>query len=374
MKNKLGSSSHQLTAAALMTALGLVLPYATAHMFGVPGTVLLPMHLPILLCGLLCGPKYGVLCAIVTPVISSVLTGMPPAYPMLPIMLATLIGFALVGGLAYRHFRLPIYPSLILAMICGWGFYALAFQALFLAGGGNLRALTVTAALAAGVPGIIAQLLLVPFLVKRLEKYLRIPKALPVEKSGQVITTVQTIQKDEEKLSLIETKIETNKLAEEKRGADMDEKARILGVEPELLAEACKMIKAEGTSCVMIKEGSIIHTADGRGVAPLLAIYEKEREKLAASCVVDRIIGKAAAMILVLGGAKSVYGEIMSKAAREYLESRDIPCQYGLCVDVITGRSGTGICPIESSVLSIDDPAEGFEALTKRLAELRKAM
>ncbi len=368
MKNKLGSSSHQLTAAALMTALGLVLPYATAHMFGVPGTVLLPMHLPILLCGLLCGPKYGVLCAIVTPVISSVLTGMPPAYPMLPIMLATLIGFALVGGLAYRHFRLPIYPSLLLAMICGWGLYALAFQALFLAGGGNLRALTVTAALAAGVPGIIAQLLLVPFLVKRLEKYLRTSKALPAEKNGQVITTAQTVQKDTEKLSLMET----NKLAEEKRGADMDEKARILGVEPELLTEACKMIKEEGTSCVIIKEGSIVYTADGRGVAPLLTIYEKE--KLAASCVVDRIIGKAAAMILVLGGAKSVYGEIMSKAAREYLEARDIPCQYGLCVDVITGRTGTGICPIESSVLSIDDPAEGFEALTKRLAELRKAM
>lgn len=180
MKNKLRSSSHQLTAAALMTALGLVLPYATAHMFGVPGTILLPMHLPILLCGLLCGPKYGVLCAIVTPVISSVLTGMPPAYPMLPIMLATLIGFGLVGGLAYHHFRLPIYPALILAMVCGWGLYAVTFHALFLTGGGNLRALTVTAALAAGLPGIVTQLLLVPFLVKRLEKYLIAPKGVAV--------------------------------------------------------------------------------------------------------------------------------------------------------------------------------------------------
>ncbi len=367
MKNNLGSSSRQLTAAALMTALGLVLPYATSHMFGVPGTVLLPMHLPILLCGLLCGPKYGVLCAIVTPVVSSVLTGMPPAYPMLPIMLATLIGFGLVGGLTYRHFRLPLYPSLILAMICGWGLYALTFQALFLAGGGNLRALTATGALAAGLPGIVAQLLLVPFLVKRLEKHFGTAIVLPAENNDKAI---QAIQKDKEKLSLMEN----NKLAEEKRGTAMDEKAKTLGVAPELLAEAWNMIKSEGTSCVIIKEGSIIHTADGRGVAPLLAIYEKEREKLAASCVVDRIIGKAAAMILVLGGIQSVYGEVMSKAAREYLEARGIPCQYGLCVDVITGRTGTGICPIESSVLEIDDPAEGLEALTQRLAELRKAM
>lgn len=154
----------------------------------------------------------------------------------------------------------------------------------------------------------------------------------------------------------------------------MNERAKILGVKPELLKEACEMLKKEGTSCVIIKDGGIVHTADGRGVAPLLAVYEKGREKLKAGCVVDRIIGKAAAMILVLGGVKSVYGEIMSSAARAYLEARDIPCQYGLCVNAITGRTGTGICPIESSVLSIDDPVEGFEALTKKLAEIRKAM
>jgi len=137
--------------------------------------------------------------------------------------------------------------------------------------------------------------------------------------------------------------------------------------------QALEMIRAQGISCVVIRGGQVIHTADGRGVAPLLDLYHNGREKLQGSLVVDRVIGKAAAMILTLGEAGSVYGEVMSVPGRDYLAGRGITCQYGQIVDVIAGQDGTGMCPIEASVLDEDDPQEGLGAMTRRIAELRKA-
>jgi hypothetical protein len=151
----------------------------------------------------------------------------------------------------------------------------------------------------------------------------------------------------------------------------MTEKANGLGVKAEILTQARDTIRDQEISCVVIREDTIIHTADGRGVAPLLHLYNNERDALDGSCVVDRVIGKAAAIILVLGKAKAVYGEVMSAAGRDYLTAAGIPRQYGLCVDVITGQGGLGVCPIEASVLDIDDPEAGFAALSERVAELR---
>lgn len=141
-----------------------------------------------------------------------------------------------------------------------------------------------------------------------------------------------------------------------------------------LLEEAVALIGQEGASCVVIKEEEIIHIADGRGVSPLLALYGNEPEKLKDSLVVDRVIGKAAAVILTLGGAAQVYGATMSAPARDYLVARGIGAEYGNCVDFIVNRTGTGMCPIENSVLEIDDPQEGLVAIKNRIAELQRTV
>jgi len=115
----------------------------------------------------------------------------------------------------------------------------------------------------------------------------------------------------------------------------------------------------------------IVYAANGRGVSPLLALYRNDPAKLKGSCVFDTIIGKAAAAILVLGGARAAYGEVMSAAARDYLARHNISAEYGALVDAITNRSGDGICPIEKSVLDAEDPGEclaRIEAAVKALA------
>lgn len=78
MKN---SNIKNLALAAMFMALGLVLPFFTGQIPQI-GKMLLPMHIPVLLCGLICGWKYGLAVGFVTPLLRSVIFGMPILYPM----------------------------------------------------------------------------------------------------------------------------------------------------------------------------------------------------------------------------------------------------------------------------------------------------
>ena len=317
--------TYKLVVASLFMALGLILPYFTAHAFGVPGTVLLPMHIPVILGGLLTGPLFGAIIGLLTPILSGLLTGMPVVFPMMPIMAAQLMIVGLLTGLLYEQLKLPIYPALLASMVTGWAVYGLMFSTLLFFSG-ELRALTVNAAITTGIPGLIVQLTLIPALMTALKRYLN--RSTPSEQHEESIPS-----------------------------SDFD--------------EALALIKGGDVSCVVMRGQAIIHTADGRGVSPILNLYRSQPETLYGAVVVDKIIGKAAAMILVLGKVERTYGLVMSAAGREYLERHGVVTEYKLCVDVISNRSGNGICPIEKSVLAVDNPEEGLARIEEMMAQLR---
>ncbi len=161
--------TQRLVLSGLLVALGIILPYATAHGMGLAGTLLLPMHIPVLLCGFLCGPIYGALSGAVLPLLNCLLTGMPAPFPMLPIMFFELSVYGLTSGLLFEKTRLGkmrfgIYIALPAAMICGRIAYAAVFHILLLTFG-SLRALAVGAAIVTGLPGILCQLLIIPPIV-----------------------------------------------------------------------------------------------------------------------------------------------------------------------------------------------------------------
>ena len=105
------TKTKNLIIAAFCLALGLVLPGAF-HAIGA-GTVFLPMHIPVLLCGLLCGWQYGAAVGFVVPLLSSVLTGMPPIFPVAPAMMLELCAYGLLTGLLYHRFKQNLYVALV---------------------------------------------------------------------------------------------------------------------------------------------------------------------------------------------------------------------------------------------------------------------
>ena len=118
----MNSITRKLVSCALCIALGVLLPMAF-HVIPNAGSIFLPMHIPVLICGLFCGWPYGLACGILTPFISSVTTGMPPAM-ILPQMMVELAVYGLVTGLCASYIPVKnemtkLYMSLIIAMLAG---------------------------------------------------------------------------------------------------------------------------------------------------------------------------------------------------------------------------------------------------------------
>ena len=97
---------EKLAFAGVLVALGIVLPFAVSHGLGIAGTVLLPMHIPVFICGLVCGGALGTACGFILPILSSLLTGMPAVYPMMVIMSFELMTYGAVSGFLYSRTKL----------------------------------------------------------------------------------------------------------------------------------------------------------------------------------------------------------------------------------------------------------------------------
>ncbi len=136
-----------------------------------------------------------------------------------------------------------------------------------------------------------------------------------------------------------------------------------------ILSQTLEQIRQGDYSVAVLQNGAISQTALGRGIRPILDLYDAGRLNGAVVC--DRIVGKAAAMIFVLGGVKAVYGLVVSAAARTYLQDRGIPVWQESGVTQIINRTGTGMCPMEETVLTLEDPAAGRQALLEKLAQLQ---
>ena len=165
-------STKKLVVTALCLALSVVLPMAF-HAIPNAGSILLPMHLPVLLCGLAAGPVYGLLCGVLAPVLSSLLTGMPRV-PYLFTMMFELATYGLIAGVFIkscknRHSIVNVYVSLIGAMLAGRVVYGLMNALIFQAGNYSF-AVWMTASFVTAFPGIVLQLLLLPALVRVLQK------------------------------------------------------------------------------------------------------------------------------------------------------------------------------------------------------------
>ena len=163
---------RRMVLSAMFLAIGLVLPFFTGQIPQV-GSMLLPMHIPVLLCGLICGWQYGALIGAILPLFRFVLFGMPPIYPTAVAMAVELCIYGLAIGFIYGMFKkqglLSVYVSLVVAMILGrvaWGGSMTVFLSM------KESTFTVAAFLSGAIlnaiPGIILQLLLIPAIMTSL--------------------------------------------------------------------------------------------------------------------------------------------------------------------------------------------------------------
>ena len=165
---------RRLSFAALMLAAGMLLPLLLGQV-QVLGQSLLPMHLPVLLCGVLCGWKYGFAVGAILPIFRSLTFGMPMLFPNAVAMTFELAAYGFFIGFLYArrkgYSRLYLLACLVCAMIAGRVVWGIA-QAILLGYLGQPFGFSpfITAAFLNGIAGIVIQLVAVPLAVEIAEQ------------------------------------------------------------------------------------------------------------------------------------------------------------------------------------------------------------
>lgn len=164
---------------ALFLALAYTMPFLTGQIPEI-GSMLCPMHIPVLLCGFICGWNWGLAVGFIAPLFRSLVLGMPYLFPTAVCMAFELAAYGAVAGI--MHILLPrknayLYLSLLTAMVAGrlvWG--AIMFICLGATGGSFTFSAFLAGAVINAVPGIVVQIILIPIIVMTVQKAVKLKK------------------------------------------------------------------------------------------------------------------------------------------------------------------------------------------------------
>lgn len=125
-------------------------------------------------------------------------------------------------------------------------------------------------------------------------------------------------------------------------------------------------------TCIVYDKDKIVYKSKLNGVAPLIDFYNQENFEKKPYRVIDRIMGKSAVLLAILIGATEIETPIISEPALELANKFSLIVTSNKIVEYVINRDNTGQCPIESSVLDIDDIEEGYLTILKTLEQLKK--
>lgn len=163
----------KITLAGVLMALTLILPFLTGQIPQI-GSMLSPMHIPVLICGFVCGWQYGLIVGAVAPILRFLCFGMPPLFPVGLAMTFELAAYGLCAGLFYKVLpkkKSSVYASLLLSMFIGrivWGISMFIIAAVSSVNF-SLSAFLVGAFINS-IPGIIVHIIVIPIIVIALKK------------------------------------------------------------------------------------------------------------------------------------------------------------------------------------------------------------
>ncbi len=104
----------------------------------------------------------------------------------------------------------------------------------------------------------------------------------------------------------------------------------------------------QGPHSLVVRQGETVRCFDNRGVADLHSLLAEEPQLLRGATVADKVVGKAAASLMMLGGVTELYADVISDLALELLQQSPMAVHYTQRVDHIINRAHTGWCPMET--------------------------
>lgn len=138
------------------------------------------------------------------------------------------------------------------------------------------------------------------------------------------------------------------------------------------LEQAKSLLEERKVSCVILRDGKAPAFSEEIGIKPLMKELRQDKGAFAGGVIADKVVGKAAALMAVLGKAEAVYGSVMSESAEEVFLRYGVEYEFCERVPYIENRTKTGQCPLEASVVDVWDPEEAFDRLEETIIGLMR--
>lgn len=138
------------------------------------------------------------------------------------------------------------------------------------------------------------------------------------------------------------------------------------------MEELIRLLNEGGYSCV-VRHGDEARTFSRRGVADLYDLYRTDRDFLQGAWLADKVVGKGAAALMVLGGVARVWTRVISTPALSLLRNGGVEVDFAEEVPCIINRTRTGRCPLETLCDVSDNPAALYPVIESFVSRMREA-
>lgn len=128
---------------------------------------------------------------------------------------------------------------------------------------------------------------------------------------------------------------------------------------------------AEKCSCV-IRNGDQTRIFRERGVKDLYRLFKEEPAFLNGAFVADKVVGKGAAALMILGGVTEVFADVVSQPAYKLFGRARVRVEYTQMVPHIINRTQTDWCPLEKRCAEAMTAEECLPRIEEFVASLPK--
>ncbi len=111
---------------------------------------------------------------------------------------------------------------------------------------------------------------------------------------------------------------------------------------------------------------------DGHGVSDLYRLLVQRPGFLDGADIADKVVGKGAAALMILGKVNSVHADVISTPALRLFETSDVEVTFDIEVPNIINRTGGGICPVETLCLGCRTAEECLPLITQFINSINR--
>ncbi len=133
----------------------------------------------------------------------------------------------------------------------------------------------------------------------------------------------------------------------------------------QIISQLQSDIKSGEYSCVCYDESVRLYGVCGKRLLPLWEL--STQYDLTGKYVGDKVIGKAAAMILIHGGAAYAYASLMSVSAQNEFEKHGVSFDCEITAPTIKNAAGNGMCPMEAAMQGVNDPRSAVQKIDQMI-------